>query len=179
MWLGSETNCSPDLARLPDQPQTSLGSLSCSFARAHCIRIEIVIKIWIEIGIGMFMTWSVGWAGSRQTCVVWKAVGATATVMSCRRNRSIWQGVPYPTYAGRSSDSPISPRPTSDQTTSLSLRPPGGRTRAPGIWSPRSEPEPRDPLGSRRRGRCRGPRCTTARITRNTCGNIASSPGSR
>ena len=123
MWLGSETNCSPDLARLPDQPQTSLGSLSCSFARAHCIRIEIVIKIWIEIGIGMFMTWSVGWAGSRQTCVVWKAVGATATVMSCRRNRSIWQGVPYPTYAGRSSDSPISPGPppTSNQTASHSV----------------------------------------------------------
>ena len=65
MWLGSETNCSPDLARLPDQPQTSLGSLSCSFARAHCIRIEIVIKIWIEIGIGMFMTWS-SWLGRQQ-----------------------------------------------------------------------------------------------------------------
>ena len=39
------------------------------------------------------------------------------------RNRSIWQGVPYPTYAGRSSDSPISPGPppTSDQTASHSV----------------------------------------------------------
>ena len=44
--------------------------------------------------------------------------------MSCsRRNRSIWQGVPYPTYAARSSDSPISPGPppTSDQTASHSV----------------------------------------------------------
>ena len=37
------------------------------------------------------------------------------------RNRSIWQGVPYPTYAGRSSDSPISPGPPSDQTASHSV----------------------------------------------------------
>ena len=38
-------------------------------------------------------------------------------------NRSIWQGVPYPTYAARSSDSPISPGPppTSDQTASHSV----------------------------------------------------------
>ena len=36
-------------------------------------------------------------------------------------NRSIWQGVPYPTYAGRSSDSPISPGPPTDQTASHSV----------------------------------------------------------
>ena len=37
-------------------------------------------------------------------------------------NRSIWQGVPYPTYAGRSSDSPISPSgPPTDQTASHSV----------------------------------------------------------
>ena len=47
------------------------------------------------------------------------------TVMSCsRRNRSIWQGVPYPTYAGRRFEwQPDFPRrPTSDCTPPHSVR---------------------------------------------------------
>ena len=81
MWWGSETQ-EPIAPLTSSLASSSLGSPSCSFARAHWIRIEIVIKIWIEFGIGMFMTWSVGWAGSRQTCVVGNS---GATVMCCRR----------------------------------------------------------------------------------------------
>ena len=103
--------------------------------------------------------------------------------MSCsRRNRSIWQGVPYPTYAGRRFEwQPDFPAPAhlGLHTAPLSPSRPAGRTRAPERWSPRSEPAPRGLLGSRRRDKCRGRRCTTARTTQSTWGSTASSPACR